>query len=89
VNATVKPAVEATNPVMSVAVKDTSTTGATTPPRIAPAIAKRLRAERIGTCQEWRALGPKRGGIFGITKRARERIDAVVAAELERFGGKP
>lgn len=57
------------------------------PTELAPAILGRLQAEGIASCEAWRALGPKCGRIFGITRKMRKRIDRAVAVALER--GRP
>jgi hypothetical protein len=48
------------------------------------AIVDRLRTNGLTSCQEWLALGAKRGQLFGITKKIRKQIDRAVAAAIER-----
>jgi hypothetical protein len=53
------------------------------PDTLPAAILERLRTNNITSCEVWRALGAKRGRIFGITRRMRNVIDRAVAAALK------
>jgi hypothetical protein len=44
---------------------------------------ERLRAEGITSCEQWRALGAKRGRIWGVTRKICKRIDRAVAAAIK------
>jgi hypothetical protein len=39
--------------------------------------------ERVTSCEAWKALGAKRGRIFGITRRSPRIIDTAVGEALE------
>jgi len=43
---------------------------------------ERLRAEGIATLEAWVALGRRRRQIFGVTRAAVERLDALAKAAL-------
>jgi hypothetical protein len=44
---------------------------------LAPQIRQRLVAEGITSLSDWVALGPKRFGIFGITRSTAKEIDSI------------
>ena len=45
---------------------------------------ERLRAEGVMSCEQWQKLGPKRGRIWGVTKKIRKQIDRAVVAAIKR-----
>jgi hypothetical protein len=55
------------------------------PTTLPAVILERLRSYNLTSCQEWIALGAKRGRLFGITKKARKQIDRAVAEVLKRI----
>jgi hypothetical protein len=62
----------------------TAATATPLPADLPPNILERLCANNITSCEAWRALGAKRGQLFGITRRMRNVIDAAVTEALER-----
>ena len=49
---------------------------------LAPHISQRLLAEGITSLADWVALGPKRFGIFGITRSTAKEIDSIAGMSM-------
>ena len=67
---------------MSAAIHTLRTDPLPLPSELPATVLQRLGDQGVTTCDQWQALGRRRHGIFGITRRMIAEIDAAIAKAL-------